>query len=60
VRSALAEVPGISDIKTDVPGRSATFKLAAADPEFDLKAKLDELEAGNEHMKGWKFAAAQK
>lgn len=57
MRSALTKVEGVSDIQTDPTaegGPICTFKLA--DASFDIKAKLNELAATNEHIKGWSMA----
>ena len=59
MRSDLEKLPGISDIKTDVPTNIATFKLAATGEEVDLKAKLDEFAKTNEHMADWSFIEAK-
>ena len=42
MRSDLAKVDGVSDIKTDIKKQSCQFKLANND--LDLKAKLEELQ----------------
>ena len=56
MRSDLQKLQGISEIKTDIPSRSATFKIAQN--QADLKTKLDEFAKTNEHMKDWSFAEA--
>lgn len=54
MRSDLAKIDGISDIKTDIKQRSCQFKLANKD--LDLKAKLDEfVTQGNEHIQGFEI-----
>jgi hypothetical protein len=53
VRSDLANVEGVSGIKTDIKTQICQFKLANKD--LDLKAKLDELAQGNEHIKGFEI-----
>jgi copper chaperone CopZ len=53
VRSDLANVEGVSDVQTDIKKQSCQFKLANKD--LDLKAKLDELAQGNEHLKGFEI-----
>ena len=52
VRAELAQIEGVSDVETDVKANTCKFKLA--DKELDLQAKLDELAAGNESLKGFK------
>jgi copper chaperone CopZ len=52
VRTDLAKLDGVSDVETDVSGKSCTFKLG--DQELDLEAKLQELAADNESLKGFK------
>ncbi len=52
VRTELAQIEGVSDVETDVKANSCKFKLA--DKDLDLQAKLDELAAGNESLKGFK------
>ena len=53
MRSDLANIDGISDIKTDLKKRSCQFKLSNKD--LDLTAKLEELAQGNEHLKGFEI-----
>lgn len=53
MRSDLANVEGISEIKTDIKKQSCQFKLANKD--LDLKAKLEELAQSNEHLKGFEI-----
>ena len=53
MRSDLAKVDGVSDIKTDIKKQSCQFKLANND--LDLKAKLEELAQSNEHLKGFEI-----
>lgn len=52
VRTDLAKIAGVSAVETDVKANTCKFKLA--DKEFDLSAKLDELAADNESLKGFK------
>lgn len=53
MKGALKDVAGITDLKTDVKTKSATFNV---EPGFDYVAKLDEIGKGNEHVKGWSKA----
>ena len=54
MRSDLAKIDGISDIKTDIKQRSCQFKLANKD--LDLKAKLDDfVTQGNDHLKNFEI-----
>ena len=53
MRSELAALDGISDIRTDLKTKSCTFKLA--NKELDLKAKLNELAQDNEHLQRFKI-----
>ena len=53
MRSELAALDGISDIRTDLKTKSCTFKLA--NKELDLKAKLNELAQVNEHLQRFKI-----
>ena len=55
MRSDLANLEGVSGILTDIKKRSCQFKLANKD--LDLKAKLDELAQGNEHLKGFEIVS---
>ena len=52
VRTDLAKLDGVSDVETDVSGKSCKFKLG--DKDLDLEAKLEELSADNESLKGFK------
>jgi hypothetical protein len=54
VRRDLVKIEGISDIATDVKSRTCTFRLNNDD--IDLKSKLDEFAASNEHIAGWSMA----
>ena len=49
MRSDLANVDGISQIRTNVKNKTCQFYLANLD--LDLKAKLDELAESNEHLR---------
>ena len=53
MRSDLANVEGVSNVQTDLKKRTCQFQLANKD--LDLKAKLDELAQGNEHLKGFEI-----
>ncbi len=53
IRNDLAKLDGVSDVETDVSGKSCKFKLG--DKELDLEAKLEELAADNESLKGFKI-----
>ena len=55
MRSDLANIDGISDIKTDLKKRSCQFKLTNKDKDLDLTAKLEELAQRNEHRKGFEI-----
>ncbi len=55
MRSDLANVEGVSHIRTDIKTRTCEFRLANKD--LDLKAKLEELSQSNEHMKGFEIIA---
>ena len=52
VRTDLAKLDSVSAIETDVKANTCKFKLA--DKDLDLQAKLDELAADNESLKGFK------
>ncbi len=56
MRSELATLDGISDIRTDLKSKVCTFKLA--NKELDLKARLSELAQGNEHLQKFKIIEA--
>jgi hypothetical protein len=53
VRSELAALEGISDIRTDLKTKVCTFKLTHK--KLDLPAKLNELAQGNEHLRRFKI-----
>ena len=53
MRSDLAKVEGVSKILTNLKNHTCQFQLANQD--LDLKAKLEELAQGNEHMKGFEI-----
>jgi hypothetical protein len=53
VRSDLANVEGVSNIKTNLKTHTCQFQLANKD--LDLKSKLEELAQSNEHMKGFEI-----
>lgn len=53
MRSDLANVEGISHIKTDLKKQTCVFQMA--NKELDLKARLDELAQSNEHLKGFEI-----
>jgi hypothetical protein len=54
VKGALAGVTGVSDIKTDISGRSCTF---SAPKDLDVAATLNKLaDDGNKHIAGWSNA----
>jgi hypothetical protein len=53
VRSDLATLEGVSDVRTDLGSRTCQFKLAKSD--LDLEAKLTELAKGNEHFVGFEI-----
>ena len=54
MRSDLANVEGVSNIKTNLKNQTCQFQLANKD--LDLKAKLDEfVTQGNEHLKDFKI-----
>ncbi len=56
MRSELATLEGISDIRMDLKTKICTFKLDRK--ELDLKAKLNELAQGNEHLQRFKIIEA--
>ncbi len=53
MRSDLANVEGVSNIKTNIKTQTCQFQLANKD--LDLKSKLDELAQSNEHIKGFEI-----
>ena len=52
VRTELTQIEGVSAVETDVKANTCKFKLT--DKDLDLQAKLDELAADNESLKGFK------
>ena len=52
VRTDLAKIEGVSAVETDVKANTCQFKIVGKD--LDLQAKLDELAADNESLKGFK------
>ena len=53
MRSALADIPEIKDVKTDPSpdGGTCSFKVAK---DFDYKSKFDQLvEEGDDHFTDW-------
>ena len=51
MRSDLKNVDGISKVSTNLKDQTCQFQLANND--LDLKAILEELAQGNEHLKGF-------
>lgn len=48
VRGALAGIPGVRDIRTDIPERICSFELS--DPELDYESTLQDLASSNQHL----------
>lgn len=53
MRSDLANLDGVSDVKTNLKTQTCQFLLANKD--LDLKSKLEELAQGNDHLKGFEI-----
>jgi hypothetical protein len=53
VRSDLAKIPQVKEVRTDIATRTCLILLK--DKDFDIKTKLDELAKSNDHLAGWKF-----
>lgn len=53
MRSDLAKVPEVKEVRTDVDSQTCQILLKVKD--FDIKAKLDELAQTNDHILGWSF-----
>lgn len=51
MRSDLAKVKGVSDIKTDIAARKCEFVFVPG--EFDIESKLAELGKTNDHIAGF-------
>ncbi len=51
MRGDLVKVDGISDIKTDIPNRLCTFRLAGKGE--DIQDELTKLAQTNDHMAGF-------
>lgn len=47
----MTKIDGISDIQTDIPKRTCSFKYAKS--ESELKAQLDEFAKTNSHIRDW-------
>ncbi len=56
MRSDLASVEGVREIKTDIKTKICTFQLA--NKELDLKAKLTELAKSNDHLQDFEIVKA--
>ena len=48
----MAKIDGVSDIQTDIPGRSCRFKVK---PDVDYQAKLDEFAKSNDKLAGFEI-----
>jgi copper chaperone CopZ len=48
VRGDLEKIDGVTDIETDISGRSCSFKVT--DPDVDYNSKLAEFAKSNEHL----------
>ena len=53
MRSDLAKVPEVKEVRTDLETKTAQILLK--DKDFDIKAKLDELAESNDHLENWSF-----
>jgi hypothetical protein len=49
----LEKIDGVTDIETDVPNRTCSFKLT--NPDVDYKAKLKEFAQTNTHIAGYEI-----
>ena len=54
MRSALTDVAGVSNIKTDTATTSCEFALVG---DLDIEAKLTELAETNEHIAGFSIVS---
>lgn len=53
VRGDLEKIDGVTDIQTDIDGRTCSFKLTK--PDVDYKAKLEEFAKSNSHLAGYEI-----
>lgn len=51
MRSDLAKIPEVKEVRTDI--ESQTAQVLLKDKDFDIKAKLDELAKSNDHLADW-------